>query len=87
MLSEIQLKEKLHVLAQNEFRLSENDDLSAIIPDMLLHIGATDNYLRDDLIYTAFATWILDYRSLSREQLRELLQKILGEQYMFYNIG
>ena len=35
MLNEIQLKEKLQVFAENKFHLSENDDLSEIIPDIV----------------------------------------------------
>jgi hypothetical protein len=87
MLNEIQLKQKLQALAKNEFRLSANEELAILIPDMLLHIGATDSLLRDDLIYTAFATWILEYNILSPEQLQGLLQQILGKQHMFHNIG
>ena len=63
MLNEIQLKEKLQVFAENKFHLSENDDLSEIIPDMLNHIGSTDSYLRDELIYSAFGMrWIRLFR-------------------------
>jgi hypothetical protein len=87
MLNEIQLKEKLQTLAQNKFRLSTNEELVMLIPDMLLHIGATDSFLRDNLIYTAFATWILDYKILSPEQLRSLLEQVLDKQHMFQNIG
>lgn len=35
MLNEMQLKEKLQVFAKNSFHLSENDDLSEIIPDIV----------------------------------------------------
>jgi|CXWL01.1.fsa_nt_gi hypothetical protein len=87
MLNEIQLKEKLQVFAENKFHLSENDDLSEIIPDMLNHIGSTDSYLRDDLIYSAFGTWILEYNAINPELLRGILPKILNEQHMLYNIG
>ncbi|KXK13696.1 MAG: hypothetical protein UZ14_CFX002001549 [Chloroflexi bacterium OLB14] len=87
MINESQIKEKLQELAKNEFRLSENDDLSKLIPEMLYHIGSTDNYLRDDLIYSAIATWVLDHNAISHEQLREILQKILGDQHIFYSIG
>ena len=87
MLNEIQLKETLQALAKNEFRLSTNEKLEMLIPEMLLHIGATDSLLRDDLIYTAFATWIVEYNILSPEQLQGLLQQILGKQHMFHNIG
>jgi hypothetical protein len=87
MLSETQLKEKLQALAQNEFRLSERDNLSELIPAMLNHIGSTDGYLRDDLIYSAFGTWILRYNALNLEQLHNLLPIILDEQHMLYMIG
>lgn len=87
MINEVKIKEKLQELAQNEFRLSENDDLSKLIPEMLFHIGSTDNYLRDDLIYSAFASWILDHNAISHEKLHELLQKILGDQHIFHGIG
>jgi hypothetical protein len=87
MLNEIQLKEKLQVFAENEFHLSENDELSEIIPDMLNHIGSTDGYLRDDLIYSAFDTWILEFNAINPELLRGILLEILNEQHMLYNIG
>lgn len=87
MLSEIQLKEKLQVFAGNEFRLSENDNLSEIIPEMLSHIGSIDSVLRDDLIYSAFGTWILRYNVINQEELRNLLSISLDEQHMLYQIG
>ncbi len=87
MLNEIQLKEKLQVFAENKFLLSENEDLSKIIPEMLNHIGSTDSYLRDDLIYSAFGTWVLRYNAINQEQLRNLLPIILDEQHMLYNIS
>lgn len=87
MLNEVQLKEKLQVFSDNKFRLSDGDNLSEIIPDMLNHIGTTDSYLRDDLIYSAFGTWILKLKVIDQEQLRRILQEILTEQHMLYNIG
>lgn len=86
-LSEKELKEKLQALAQNEFRPSEQESLSELIPAMLNHIGSTDEYLRDELIYSAFGTWILRYRVLSSEQLRDLLPIILDERHMLYKLG
>jgi len=87
MLNEIQLKEKLQAFAQNKFRLSENDDVSGMIPEMLNHIGSTDSYLRDDLIYSAFGTWILRHNAISQEQLRAVLATVLDEQHILYNLG
>lgn len=87
MMNEVQLKEKLQVFADNEFRLSEDDDLSEVIQDMLNHIGSTDSYLRDELIYSAFGTWILRYNAIDQEHLKSLLSIILDEQHMLYKIG
>jgi len=87
MLNEIELKEKLHALAQTEFHLSEKENLAELISAMLNHIGSIDSYLRDELIYSAFGTWILRHNALSPEQLRNLLPIILDERHMLYKIG
>ena len=79
------LKEKLVLLAEDGFR--PNNELPILIPAMLTHIGSTDPYLRDQLIYTAFATWILDHNALTPTQLRNLLQAILSNQHILYQIG
>ena len=87
MMNETELKEKLQKLAQNGFRFAENEDVSEIIPEMLNHIGSTDSYLRDDLIYSAFGTWILRYDVIDHEKLREMLPIILGDQHLLYRLG
>ena len=86
MLSETKLKEKLQSVARKEFRPPEKDELSAMIPAMLNHIGSTDSELRDDLIYSAFGTWIGD-KVLNAGQLRELLPIILDDQHLPYRLG
>jgi hypothetical protein len=87
MLSELQLKEKLQSLARNKFQPTENDDLSELIPAMLTYIGSTDSDLRDELIYSAFGTWILHDKRLSQEQLHQLMSTVLDERHMFYGLG
>jgi hypothetical protein len=87
MLNEAELKTKLQTYEHNKFLTLENDDLSEIIPDMLEHIGSTDSYLRDDLIYSALATWILRHNAVGQAQLRTLLPIILDERHMLYKIG
>jgi len=87
MLNEVQLKEKLEILARNKFRLAENDDLSEIIPAMLKYIGSVDSDLRDELIYSAFATWIVHDNAISQAQLRSLLPIVLDEQHILYKLG
>jgi hypothetical protein len=87
MLNEKELREKLQAFAQDEFRPPEKESLAEIIPAMLNCIGSTDSYLRDDLIYSAFGTWILRHKALNPEQLHNLLPIILDEQHMLYRIG
>ena len=87
MLTEVELRTKLQSYAQNKFILSADDNLSEILPDMLAHIGSIDSLLRDDLIYSAFATWILHESAIGEEQLRNLLPIILDEQHLLYRIG
>lgn len=58
-----------------------------LFPILLNHIGSTDSYLRDELIYSAFGTWTLRYNVIDQEQLRSLLPIILNERHMLYNIG
>lgn len=87
MLNAMELKEKLQALAQNDFQPSGQDDLRELIPAMLEQIGATDSTLRDDLIYSAFAAWILGHKLIDPAELRDLLHKLLGEGHIFYRIG
>ncbi|HEX2994007.1 MAG TPA: DUF2785 domain-containing protein [Anaerolineales bacterium] len=87
MLTETQLKEKLQVYAENEFRPPAQEELSELVPAMLYHIGSTDSVLRDDLIYSAFATWITDHDAIEHEQLRNMLPIVLDEVHLLYKVG
>ncbi len=87
MLNENQLKEKLQLLEKNEFQPAKMEDLSELLQSMLVHIGSTDSELRDDLIYTCFAQWILRLNLLEEEQLHSLLAAVLDEDHMLYKIG
>lgn len=87
VLSEMELKGKLQVFAQNEFHPSDDGDLSELIPAMLNYIGSIDSELRDSLIYFAFSAWISQYKALGSEQLRNILPIIFDNQHIFYKIG
>ena len=53
-MNEAQLKAKLQALAENDFQLSEGEDLDALLAAMMNHIGSLDPELRDELIYVGF---------------------------------
>ena len=87
MLSDVQLREKLQVIEQNKFNLTAKDDLNELIPAMLYHIGSTDSILRDKLIYSSFAKWIIRDNALSHDQLRSILTVILDENHLLLGVG
>ncbi len=53
---------------------------------MLDIIGIEDSHVRDDLVYMVMATWIFEGK-FSHEELRKILQILLNDQHMFYQIG
>ena len=87
MLTETQLKEKLQTLAENDFQLSDEDDLDALLTAMMTHIGSLDPELRDELIYVGFYNLIQKQPVVSAEQLKTLLGKVLSDEGMFYQLG
>ena len=87
MINELELKERLQAIEQNQFHPSAEDDVSELIPAMLHHIGSTDGNLRDKLIYSSFSSWILNDNAVDHEQLRKILSVITDEQHILYKIG
>jgi hypothetical protein len=54
---------------------------------MLTHIGALDPDLRDDLIYPTFRSWVIKKKVFTPEQLRELVNTAISDEFIFYKIG
>lgn len=87
-LSEQALKERLLPLAVDNFKLPEGGDVYQRVLEMLPHVGSVDSELRDDLIYTGLATWILDENELfTEEQYKEILAAALDDMHLFYRLG
>ena len=81
------LKEQLQTIASDDFSIPEHIEPFTLALEMMDHIGSPSGELRDDLIYTAFATWILDHNLFDSDQLRQLLVITLDDQHIFYSIG
>ncbi len=87
-LSEQALKERLLPLAVDNFKLPEGVDVYQRVLEMLPHVGSVDSELRDDLIYTGLATWVLDENELfTEEQCKEFLAVALDDMHLFYRLG
>jgi hypothetical protein len=62
-------------------------DLDVLIPAMLVYIGSADSELRDDLIYSTFAAWITDGKTIPTQQCSQILQVVLDDDHLFFKIG
>ncbi len=85
-LSERALKDQLYEIADNEFALPEQAKAMPRALEMLPHLGSPDAELRDDLIYSALATWILADQ-FEEDDLKTLLRQLLTEDHLFYKLG
>ena len=85
-LSERALKDQLYEIADNEFALPEQAKALPRAQEMLPHLGCPDAELRDDLIYSTLATWILADK-FEDDDLKTLLRQLLTEDHLFYKLG
>lgn len=69
----------LHILKQPT--ITKTDEL---IEQMLIHVGASDPYLRDSLIFAHFQDWIMN-EQLTDKQLEKILTTSLSQS--LYHIG
>lgn len=85
-LSERALKEQLYEIADSDFVLPERAKALPRALAMLPHLGCLDAELRDDLIYSTLATWILADK-FEDDDLKTLLRQLLTEEHLFYKLG
>lgn len=85
-LSERALKDQLYEIADNEFALPEQAKAMPRALEMLPHLGSPDAELRDDLIYSTLANWILADK-FEEDDLKALLRQLLTEDHLFFKLG
>ncbi len=78
---------KLKSISSDDFKLKNLDEISELTSSMLKFIGDTDACLRDNLIYIAFCNFILKYKYYTSPQLLAILNIVLDEDHLFYDIG
>ncbi|WP_404456711.1 DUF2785 domain-containing protein [Oceanobacillus kapialis] len=79
----MELKARLEQLADGSIK---QDDVALLLPELLMHIGATDADLRDNLIFQTFIR-IINEDLLTNEQFRHILNTCLDEHHLFYRLG
>ncbi|MGF9854165.1 DUF2785 domain-containing protein [Bacillus paramobilis] len=79
------LQQQLEEIRNNNYIMDNTINMDSLSSNMLKHIGVTDSYLRDKLIYSTFYHLIKkDY--ISHTQLQKLLLESISENYLFYKI-
>lgn len=81
----MKLQQKLELIQQNDYTQLQTIDLNELTFNMIHHIGTTDSYIRDMLIYKCFAHFI-QKELLSLEQLELLLTTCLDENFLYIEI-
>lgn len=79
------LQQQLEEIRDNNYVINGALNIDSLSSSMLQHIGVTDSYLRDKLIYSTFYHLIKkDY--ISHTHLQKLLSESISEKYLFYKI-
>lgn len=84
--STITLKYQLKVIAENDYKLSSENNLDLLIGSMLNNIGSLDPELRDDLIYSTLSQLISSHQ-INDQQLKNLITSVMDENHLFYKIN
>jgi hypothetical protein len=85
-LSERALKDQLYEIADHGFALPEQAKALPRALEMLPHLSSPDAELRDDLIYSTLATWLLADK-FEDDDLKMMLRQLLTEEHLFYKLG
>ncbi|MBJ8050838.1 DUF2785 domain-containing protein [Bacillus cereus] len=79
------LQQQLEEIRNNNYIMDNTLNIDSLSSNMLEHIGVTDSYLRDKLIYSTFYHLIKkDY--ISHIHLQKLLSESISDNYLFYKI-
>jgi hypothetical protein len=81
-----QLKQQLIDIKANNWSIPSDIDKYELALEMLENIGSIDPELRDELILELLFNMIVESH-LTDEEVKNLLELLLSEKHLFYNIG
>jgi hypothetical protein len=81
-----QLKQQLIDIKANNWSIPSDIDKYELALEMLENIGSIDPELRDELILELLFNMIVESH-LTDEEIKNLLELLLSEKHLFYNIG
>ncbi|KEK23287.1 DUF2785 domain-containing protein [Bacillus gaemokensis] len=82
----ITLQQELELIQQNDYTQMQHIDINELTLNMLQHIGTTDSYVRNQLIYECFSHFIHN-EFISYDQLELLLTTCLSNEYLYFDIA
>jgi hypothetical protein len=83
---ENQLKQQLLGIKNNNWSIPDDTDKYELALEMLENIGSIDPELRDELILELLSDMIVE-NQLTDGEVKSLLELLLSEKHLFYNIG
>lgn len=76
------LIEQLEQIQCAAYNLVEENDAAMFLPSLLYYIGDADPYLRDELIYTCFVSWIEEKDYFEDHELESLAVSLSGPLFL-----
>lgn len=81
-----ELRLTLQKIKEDNYRIPIDFRITDLVFEMLNHIGNPEPKLRDELIYSILAHWIInDY--ITDDKLKEILDIVMDDKHLFYRIG
>ena len=75
------------MIRQNGYAPPDKKGAAELLYAMLQHIGDTDAYIRDDLIYSTFCEWICEKDIFETKTIRDALTVLMDDKHLFFKIG
>ena len=79
------LQQQLEKIRNNNYIIDNTLHIDSLSSSMLEHIGVTDSYLRDKLIYSTFYH-LIKKGYISHSHLQKLLLESISDKYLLYKI-
>jgi hypothetical protein len=64
-------------IIENDYRLSDADDMNVLTDELLFYLDSPDPELRDTIGYNVFARWIISLQYYSDQQQRKLVELLI----------
>lgn len=82
-----ELKKRLSAFLETDGNFEPGEKAEDYLGSLYHYIGDPDPEMRDDLVYPVFATLVSSDEYLSNEEVYDVLDKLLSEEFLQYQLG